>query len=100
MTMSKLLLKPIETAKTPARRYSLRIEDGIEIYEHEAMHTCTVPVTMASLGGFFERTLASRGPRLIVDETCAYRETFISKARSEISELANLLNSIKGLSKA
>ena len=97
MRTSKQLLKPIQTGYVPTERFSLRIQDGVEIYEHEAVKTCAVAKGTCPTAS---SSAPAGGPRLVIDENRAAAETFISKARSEISELTSLLRGVANLREA
>lgn len=100
MRISKQLLKPIHTGYIPAERFSLRVQDGVEIYEHEALYTRRISKGIDSGTGRDNSSVQGGAPRLVVDESRTGVETLISKARSEISGLTGLLRSMRNLSEA
>jgi hypothetical protein len=77
----KRIMKPIQTVNAPSERFSFRVQDGVEIYEHEALFTCEIPKSAAS-------------PRLIIAEPDRAQSSVILKARDEISGLTAFLRSL------
>lgn len=76
-------LEPLQTGR-PAERISLRVEDGVEIYEHDTVTVCRIPKPVSE-------------PILVVDESIQAGEVVFTKRRSEIAGLSMILNSIIGL---
>jgi hypothetical protein len=87
MKTLKGMLKPLLNDPTPTERVSLRVQDGVEIYEHESRRTYKVS---AETGVTEVRTI----PRLIVAEPVRYGNRLIAKTRSEIAGLTALLKAV------
>ena len=79
------ILRPIGTEQTPIERFSFRVQDGVQIYEHESVSHYAA----ARPSGGDPR------PRLVVAEPSTTPARFISKARSEIKGLTALLRTAK-----
>jgi hypothetical protein len=90
MTTLIQILKPVQIAETAAERFSFRVQDGVEIYEHESRQACTVPVTTGTRGGI-------PTPRLIVAELARVGIPFLTRTRSEIAGLNALLRTAMGV---
>lgn len=88
MKTFKRILKPIVKDMAPAERFSLRIQDGVEIYEREVVHTYRID----------EHTdgpmAASRCPQLIIVESDQAENGLLAKTRSEVAGLHSFLNGI------
>lgn len=82
MRMLKQILKPKLNDPTPAERFSLRFQDGVEIYEHEFVHRYTVSEPDESL----------EGPRLVVVENDQRQNSLITRTRAEIAGLSIFLS--------
>lgn len=82
MKTLKKMLKPIQNGYAPTERFSLRVQNGVEIYEHEALHTCKIPKEAGSL---------SRAPRLVIAKPGHTQSSVIIKTRDEITGLTALL---------
>lgn len=84
MNTLKKMLKPIQTAFTPTERFSLRHQNGVEIYEHEMLHICKVPKPAGT---------PPDAPRLVIAEP-GRPHSWITKTRDEITGLTALLRTI------
>ena len=88
--MLKRILKPILNEFSPTERFSFRVQNGVEIYEHESVRRYRMAQPMfASLP-----TQATRNPRLVVDEIDCAEGRFLAKTRSEISGLTAILKAV------
>lgn len=83
MRTLKQMLKPILDDFTPAERFSLRFQDGVEIYEHEAVQKFAVSETAE---------IVPNAPRLVVLENDRAEGGLITRTRSEIAGLSLFLN--------
>lgn len=88
MKTLKKMLKPILTDFAPKERFSLRFQDGVEIYEHEFVQTCSV-VESGEIP-----VQAPLTPRLVVIESDEGERGLIAKTRSEVAGLATILNAL------
>ena len=88
MNKLKQMLKPVETRYTPAERFTLRVEDGVEIFEHEAVYMQRIPKPDGT--PFREKV----SPRLTVIESGQETGQVLTKTRSEISGLQALLHAL------
>lgn len=88
MKKLKQMLKPIETRYAPAERFTLRVEEEVEIYEHEAIYVERIPKPSGS------PLSALSAPRLTVTEDAHEAEPVLVKTRSEISGLKSLLQAL------
>jgi hypothetical protein len=87
MNTLKRMLKPLLNDLAPTERFSLRVKDGVEIYEHESRRTYKISATTGV-------TEARTAPRLIVAEPVRYGNRLIAKTRSEIAGLTALLKAV------
>ena len=90
MRSTKQSLKPMWNGK-PSERISLRVESGVEIYEHETHKVCRIPKPSGS--PFSD----GREPLLVVESGRSASPIF-TKRRSEIPGLSTILNSLTGIS--
>lgn len=86
MTSLKQILQPIHTGNEPIERFSFRVKDGVEIYEHEALRS------LVAVGPAIRS--AALVPKLVIAEAAVSGEQFIAKTRSEIEGLSSLLRTI------
>ena len=66
-------------------RFSRRLENGVEILEHDTVRTIKVEY------GVFKM---DRPPRLVVSDAFAKSKNFIAKSRSQMGEIDAFLRSI------
>ena len=88
MRTSRQMLKPISGGSEPKERFSLRVQNGIEIYEHESVAVCRIPKPSGS------PVSNEGGPRLVVAESGCSREPILTKSRSEVTGLSTLLGAL------
>jgi hypothetical protein len=69
----------------PVERFSRRLENGVEIIEHETV------ATIKMHGDRYETVSPRRSPRLVVEDAVSATRNIISKTRSEIAGLDNIL---------
>ena len=89
MRSIKQSLKPMWNGK-PSERVSLRVENDIEIYEHESHKVCRIPKPVGS--PFADE----HEPRLVVESGRSASPIF-TKRRSEIPGLSTILNALTGI---
>lgn len=89
MKSTQRVLNPIQTANSPIERFSFRIQDDVEIYEHEVQQTFDLPK---------QRSAVELGPRLIVAELARAGVPMLTKTRAEVGGLNSLLRTIMGIS--
>ena len=73
-----------------AERVSRRNQDGVEIFERETMRV----VRPELCGGNDESPRNVASPKLVIDDAISRSKLFISKRRSELSEVDALLRSL------
>lgn len=88
MRTSRQMLKAINGGSEPKERFSLRVQDGVEIYEHESVEVCRIPKRS---GDAISR---EGGPRLVVAESDRSRAPILTKSRSEVNGLSTLLGAL------
>ena len=88
MRTSMQMLKAISGGSDPKERFSLRVQDGVEIYEHESVEVCRKP---KRAGGPVSK---EGGPRLVVAEAGCSAEPILTKSRSEVIGLSKLLGAL------
>lgn len=71
-----------------SERFSRRLENGVEILEHETIRTITIN------GDRYETAAIAVAPRLVVGDTRSRAELFIAKTRSDIRDLDTFLRSV------
>ena len=74
----------------PVERFSRRIENGVEIVEHETVTTIKVN------DGRYETVPIRRGPRLVIGDAVTATKNIVAKTRSEISGLDSILRCTTG----
>lgn len=80
MKALKKIVNPMSDDFAPTERVSLRLEDGVEIYEREFVHKYSIPESK------------SFNPRLVIIDSDESEDGFIAKTRSEIADLCSILN--------
>ncbi len=88
MRSFKKVLQPIVPNGGQIERFSLRFQNGVEIFEHEVAYTGEFHEPSSAPGGRIEQT---RKPRLVVAENAGPKRPIIAKTRSEIDGLISLL---------
>ncbi|MGD9560682.1 MAG: hypothetical protein AB7F88_01370 [Pyrinomonadaceae bacterium] len=81
------MLKPLFTDIAPTERFSLRFQDGVEIYEHESVRTYSPAQPDAAA--------CDSVPRLVVTEMIGIEESgLIARTRSEVVGLVAILSAV------